>query len=158
MSPSAFLQFCDYFQTSLNDSICMPQLSSQTRTSVSPFFVQAAQDTLAPWDSQILHQSLHVSAQGLDAAQKFHCCEVVSVSGTGRSPSLPTAFLRSCLVLPGRATGYGTGDTSSFPALPDPALSHTAPPQSLLCLWKAPSFPGKPGPGAGSAHRAFRLN
>lgn len=137
--------------------------SSQTRTSsASPFFVQAAQDTVAPWDSQILHQSLHVSAQGLDAAQKFHCRGFVSVLGTGRSPFLPTAFLRSCLMLPGEATGYGTGDTSSFsahrPVLPAPALSHTALPQPLLCLWKAPAFPGKPGPGAVIAHRAFRLN
>lgn len=149
MSPSAFLHFYVCFQTSLHNYICMPQFSSQTRTSsVSPFFVHAVQDTQAPWDTQILHQSLHVSAQGLDAAQKFRCCEVVSVFGTGRSPFLPTAFLRSCLMLPGKASGYGTGDTSSFsahrPALPGPALSHTAPPQSLLCLWKAPSFHGKP--------------
>lgn len=41
-------------------------------------------------------------------------------------------------MLPGKATGYGTGDMSSFfahrPALPDPALSHTALPQSLPAL------------------------
>lgn len=58
-----FSLFYDYFQTSLNNDIGMPQFSSNTSTSPGfSIIFQAVQDTLAPWDSQILHQSLRVSA------------------------------------------------------------------------------------------------
>lgn len=89
--------------------------------------------------------------QGPDAGQKFHCSEFVSAFGIARSSFAPTTFLRSCLMLPGKATGYGTGDTSSFfthrPALPDPALSHTALPQPLPALpLQGPVLPWKTRP------------
>lgn len=136
----------------------MPQFYSQTRTSSvfsifsKQFRIQWLPGTVRSCTRASVFQPRALpAAQGLDAAQKFHCCEFVSVLGTGRSPFLPAAFLRSCLMLPGNATGYGTGDTSSFlthrPALPDPALPHTALPQSLPALpLEGPILPWKTRP------------
>lgn len=154
-----FSLFYDYFQTSLNNSIGMPQFSSQTRTSslFSPFLSKQFRIHWLPGTVRSCTRAPEFqsrappAAQGPDAAQKFHCCEFVSVLGTGRSPFLPAAFLRSCLMLPGKATVYDTGDMSSFfthrPALPDPALPHTALPQSLPALpLEGPILPWKTRP------------
>lgn len=172
----------------------MSQFYSQTGTfSVFPIFFSKEFRRhcffLAPWYGQILNQRLRILASR-QATLRFspglhqqpgdwmhdrqsgcprECAKgLFQCSGIGTTPFPPTTFLRFCLMLPGKVSGYHTGATYSFftdrpdsPRISCP-LVHTKHCCSSLPSYSASERPtsltGKTGPGAAIPHRAFRLN